>query len=65
MQGNKIYYGGKSFIHFYNTNIAVLYHLLIFSSDELRDLIDNKFDFIFKVLDAAKSKEIKKSDCVS
>ena len=33
-------------------------------SDELKDLIDNKFDFVFKVLDTAKSKKVK-NHCVS
>ncbi|OEJ13880.1 molybdate metabolism regulator [Brachyspira hampsonii] len=55
----------KSFITSITANISgtILFINCIFS-DELNSLIDNKFDFVFKVLDTAKSKEIKKH-CVS
>ncbi|MEI0477810.1 DUF4132 domain-containing protein [Brachyspira pulli] len=51
----------KSFITSITANISgtISFINCIFSNG-LSDLIDNKFDFVFKVLDTAKSKEIKK-----
>ncbi|MBW5397037.1 DUF4132 domain-containing protein [Brachyspira pilosicoli] len=55
----------KSFITSITSNIqGTISFINYIFSDELSGLIDNKFDFIFKVLDTAKSKEIKKH-CVS
>ena len=55
----------KSFISSITANISgTISFINCIFSDELRGLIDNKFDFVFKVLDTAKSKEIKKH-CVS
>ena len=55
----------KSFITSIMSNIqGTISFINYICSDKLKDLIDNKFDFVFKVLDTAKSKEIKKH-CVS
>lgn len=55
----------KSFITSITANISgTISFINCIFSDELKELIDNKFDFVFKVLDTAKSKEIKKY-CVS
>ncbi|MEI0517907.1 DUF4132 domain-containing protein [Brachyspira murdochii] len=55
----------KSFITSITVNInGTISFINYIFSDELNELIDNKFDFVFKVLDTAKSKEIKKH-CVS
>lgn len=55
----------KSFITSITSNIqGTISFINYIFSDKLKNLIDNKFDFIFKVLDTAKSKEIKKH-CVS
>ena len=55
----------KSFITSITANIqGTISFIDYIFSDKLKNLIDNKFDFIFKVLDTAKSKEIKKH-CVS
>lgn len=55
----------KSFITSITANIQGTTSFIDYIfSDKLKDLIDNKFDFVFKVLDTAKSKEIKKH-CVS
>ena len=55
----------KSFITSITANISgTISFINCLFSDELKELIDNKFDFVFKVLDMAKSKEIKKY-CVS
>ena len=55
----------KSFITSITANISgTISFINCLFSDELKELIDNKFDFVFKVLDTAKSKEIKKH-CVS
>lgn len=55
----------KSFITSITANIqGTISFINYIFSDKLKNLIDNKFDFIFKVLDTAKSKEIKKH-CVS
>ena len=55
----------KSFITSITANIqGAISFIDYICSDKLKDLIDNKFDFVFKVLDTAKSKEIKKH-CVS
>ncbi|WP_304353753.1 molybdate metabolism regulator, partial [Brachyspira innocens] len=55
----------KSFITSITANISgTISFINCIFSDELNELIDNKFDFVFKVLDTAKSKEIKKH-CVS
>ena len=55
----------KSFITSITANIqGTISFIDYICSDKLKDLIDNKFDFVFKVLDTAKSKEIKKH-CVS
>lgn len=55
----------KSFITSITANIqGTISFIDYIFSDKLKNLIDNKFDFVFKVLDTAKSKEIKKH-CVS
>lgn len=55
----------KSFITSITANIQGTTSFIDYiCSDKLKDLIDNKFDFVFKILDTAKSKEIKKH-CVS
>ncbi|WP_278847074.1 DUF4132 domain-containing protein [Brachyspira pilosicoli] len=55
----------KSFITSITANIqGTISFINYIFSNELSGLIDNKFDFVFKVLDTAKSKEIKKH-CVS
>ena len=55
----------KSFITSITANIQGTTSFIDYIfSDKLKDLIYNKFDFVFKVLDMAKSKEIKKY-CVS
>ncbi|ADK32144.1 DUF4132 domain-containing protein [Brachyspira pilosicoli] len=55
----------KSFITSITANIqGTISFINYIFSDKLKNLIDNKFDFVFKVLDTAKSKEIKKH-CVS
>ncbi|WP_300754827.1 DUF4132 domain-containing protein [uncultured Brachyspira sp.] len=55
----------KSFITSITSNISgTISFINCIFSDELKELIDDKFDFVFKVLDTAKSKEIKKH-CVS
>ncbi|WP_157154397.1 DUF4132 domain-containing protein [Brachyspira murdochii] len=55
----------KSFITSITVNInGTISFINYIFSDELNELIDNKFDFVFKILDTAKSKEIKKH-CVS
>ncbi|MEI0596142.1 DUF4132 domain-containing protein [Brachyspira pilosicoli] len=51
----------KSFITSITANIqGTISFIDYIFSDKLKNLIDNKFDFVFKVLDTAKSKEIKK-----
>ncbi|WP_232472797.1 hypothetical protein [Brachyspira pilosicoli] len=55
----------KSFINSITANIeGTISFIDYIFSDELKDLIDNKFDFVFKVLDTAKSKKVK-NHCVS
>lgn len=55
----------KQFITSITSNIThTIFFIDYIFSDELSELIDNKFDFILKVLDTAKSKEIKKH-CIS
>ncbi|WP_288550422.1 DUF4132 domain-containing protein [uncultured Brachyspira sp.] len=55
----------KSFITSITANIqGTISFIDYIFSDKLKNLIDNKFDFVFKVLDTAKSKEIKRH-CVS
>ena len=55
----------KSFITSITANIkGTISFIDYIFSDELKDLIDNKFDFVFKVLDTAKSKKLK-NHCVS
>ncbi|MEI0684570.1 DUF4132 domain-containing protein [Brachyspira pilosicoli] len=51
----------KSFITSITANIqGTISFINYICSDKLKDLIDNKFDFVFKVINTAKSKEIKK-----